>query len=311
MTAAEQIAKVLSCAYRSGSWWRSRCPVHGSRGAALALRDGDRGLVVHCHAGCDRQDILAELRRRRLLNNDGDSASAYRADPHKIERRREAEAADRRRRIAQAQDIWRSSYPAIGTSVQSYLRSRGITMEPPATLRMHGMRGPYGRHPSGERRPAMVGLVEHVEHGPVGAHLTFLAIDGSSKATVDPVRMSYGPVGGAAVRLAPAAEILLVGEGIETCMAAMQATVMPVWAALSTAGLKALVLPLPVHTVIILADHDINGAGERAAFAAAERWLAEGRRVSIAMPPEPGRDFNDVLLGRAYAGIREVHRGAT
>ena len=42
---------------------------------------------------------------------------------------------------------------------------------------------------------------------------------------------------GGAVRLAPAAEKLMVGEGIETVLAAMQATGMPGWAALSTSGL--------------------------------------------------------------------------
>jgi hypothetical protein len=38
----------------------------------------------------------------------------------------------------------------------------------------------------------------------------------------------------------------------------------------------------------------------------AERWLAEGRRVRLAMPPEPGSDFNDVLVGHAYARIEKV-----
>jgi putative DNA primase/helicase len=61
-----------------------------------------------------------------------------------------------------------------------------------------------------------------------------------------------------------------------------------------------------VHEVVILADHDENGAGERAARLAADRWLAEGRRVRIAMPPQPGTDFNDVMLGRAYARITEA-----
>jgi hypothetical protein len=98
MTPAERVAKVLSGAYRSGVWWRSRCPVHGSRGSTLALLDGDHGLVAHCHAGCDRQDILAELRRRGLLNNDGGRARAYRPDPDEMARLREVEAADRRRR---------------------------------------------------------------------------------------------------------------------------------------------------------------------------------------------------------------------
>ena len=69
MTAAE-IATALGRAQRSGRWWRCLCPVHGSRtghSATLALRDGDRGLVVKCWAGCDARDVLAELRRLGLL----------------------------------------------------------------------------------------------------------------------------------------------------------------------------------------------------------------------------------------------------
>jgi putative DNA primase/helicase len=304
---APEIAYALGSACRSGEWWRCRCPVHGSRGGTLALRDGERGLVVHCHAGCDRQAILAELHRQRLLDRSA-GFDERRSDPNPEaeRRRREAHAADRGRRIALALDIWNSSHPARGSIVETYLRSRGITMPLPPTLRLNGMHGPYGGHPSGERRPQMVGLVEHVEHGPVGTHVTLLAIDGSSKASLDPVRMSYGPIGGGSVRLAPAAESLLVGEGIETCMSAMQAMTMPAWAALSTSGLKSLMLPPVVRTVIILADNDVNGAGERAARAAAERWLAEGRCVRLAMPPEPGSDFNDVLVGRSCARTEEA-----
>ena len=70
-----------------------------------------------------------------------------------------------------------------------------------------------------------------------------------------------GSVGGGAVRLAPAQETLMVGEGIETCLAAMQATAMPAWAAVSTSGLKALVLPPTVRTIIILVDDDVSGGG--------------------------------------------------
>jgi len=89
---------------------------------------------------------------------------------------------------------------------------------------------------------------------------------------------------------------MMVGEGIETCLAAMQATGMPAWAALSTSGLLALVLPDIVRDVIVLADGD--DAGEAAAQDAALRWKREGRRVRIARPPH-GLDFNDMLLGRA------------
>ena len=58
---AEAIALALGAACRSGDWWRARCPVHRSNGATLALRDGWRGLVVHCHAGCLREEVVTEL----------------------------------------------------------------------------------------------------------------------------------------------------------------------------------------------------------------------------------------------------------
>lgn len=113
-----------------------------------------------------------------------------------------------------------------------------------------------------------------------------------------------GRAAGGAVRLAPAAETLMLGEGLETALAAMTATTLPAWAALSTSGLMTLALPAIVQRVVILADNDANGAGERAACTAAARWLAEGRRVHFAMPPAGGTDFNDMLIdrGRAEAG---------
>ena len=143
----------------------------------------------------------------------------------------------------------------------------------------------------------MVALVTRgVDDMPLAIHRTFLARDGSGKAPVDPQKMMLGPCRGGAVRLAPAGDVLMVGEGIETCLAAMQATGHPAWAALSTSGLRALDLPNDVRDVIVLADGD--DAGEAAARDAALRWKREGRRVRIAHPPQ-GMDFNDMLLGSA------------
>jgi hypothetical protein len=129
---------------------------------------------------------------------------------------------------------------------------------------------------------------------PVAVHRTFLAPQGTGKAPVEPVKMTLGPCRGGAVRLAPVTDPLMVGEGIETCLAAMSAsTGMPAWAALSTSGLRTLVLPDGVREVIVLADGD--DPGDAAARSAAARWKREGRRVRIARPPR-GSDFNDVLI---------------
>jgi hypothetical protein len=148
----------------------------------------------------------------------------------------------------------------------------------------------------------MVARVDNLNGELIGVHRTWLdhGLDGTWRR-LD--RASLGPIAGGAVRLAPAAETLMVAEGIETALAAMQAMRQPAWAALSTSGMMALRLPAMVSTVIILADHDRNGAGERAARTAAQRWLAEGRRVRIAIPPGPDTDFADVLADAACAPI--------
>ena len=46
--------------------------------------------------------------------------------------------------------------------------------------------------------------------------------------------------------------------------------------------------------VVIAADHDKNRTGMKAAEQAAELWASQGRKVSIALPPIPGADFNDM-----------------
>ena len=143
----------------------------------------------------------------------------------------------------------------------------------------------------------MVALVTcGTDNMPLAIHRTYLACDGSGKAPVDPQKMMFGPCRGGAVRLAAPSNVLMVGEGIETCLAAMQATGHPAWAALSTSGLRALDLPKNVRDVIVLADGD--NPGEAAARDCAWRWKREGRRVRIARPPQ-GMDFNDTLVDRA------------
>lgn len=64
MTAVE-FAKLIKLARRrSGSpWWDGCCPSHQDRRPSLSWRDGDRGLVVECRAGCAFEQIAAALGR--------------------------------------------------------------------------------------------------------------------------------------------------------------------------------------------------------------------------------------------------------
>jgi hypothetical protein len=188
--------------------------------------------------------------------------------------------------------VWNEATLAEGSRVEAYLHSRGLHLPIPEAIRFH----PGLKHSSGGIWPAMIALITRGFDGaPVGIHRTFLDRAHLGKAPIRPQRMMLGPCGGGAVRLGSPDEIIMIGEGIETCLAAMQAAGRPAWAALSTSGLRALTLPDAVHDVIILADGD--EAGEAAARNCARRWSREGRRVRIARPPW-GMDFNDLLIAQ-------------
>ena len=301
MTAAE-IASALGMARREGRDWRCRCPLHGGR--SLVLRDGEGGrLLVTCWGGCDRLKVLATLRGRGLLN-----PGILNYLPRVVAPARQRDTA----RAARALATWRGAPPTARTTVPTHLASRGITLaELPASLRFHS-HCPRPKDDAGNfvpPLPAMLALVEHVERGPVGLHCTYLRPDGSGKAALpkNKQRACFGPVGGGAVRfgMPQSGEWFAVGEGIETTLSVAVACSMPAWAALSADGIEKLVLPPEATHVVICADNDANGRGQRAARNAAQRWIAEGRRVRIALPP-PGFDFNDVLIGRWTVEARNV-----
>ena len=149
-------------------------------------------------------------------------------------------------------------------------------------------------HPEHGSHPAMIGLVLDTQGTPLAIHRTYLRADGTGKADVEPAKASLGPIWGGAVRLAPIAPELVIGEGIETSASAGLLIGLPAWAALSAGNLaKGLLLPPEVRAVVIATDPD--PPGETAAQQAAARWTAEGRAVRIARPDREGADFNDLL----------------
>jgi len=275
---------------RAGSGWTARCPAHDDRTPSLSLRDsGDGKVLVRCHAGCEQERVIAALRGRGLWGEGRSRAGTWTQGRKPVDREPDNDA----KRTERALAIWQLSKRSPETPVAAYLASRGLHLPPSDALRFH----PLLKHPSGDSWPAMIALVTRgSDDAPLAIHRTFLARDGAGKAPVDPHRMMLGPCRGGAVRLAEPGDVLMIGEGIETCLAAMQATGHPAWAALSTSGLRALDLPKAVRDVIVLADGD--GPGEAAARNCALRWKRDGRRVRIARPPK-GMDFNDMLVNRA------------
>ena len=145
----------------------------------------------------------------------------------------------------------------------------------------------------------MLAPVVDVNSVQTGVHMTFLKKDGSGKAELpkEYQRECRGAVRGGAIRLIPFEPDveLVLAEGLETSLAASELFGLPCWSALYAGGLCSLVLPPEVRRVVIAANNDGSGAGQRAALAAYDRWRDEGRSVRIVAPPVVGDDFNDAL----------------
>lgn len=100
------------------------------------------------------------------------------------------------------------------------------------------------------------------------------------------------------VRLTPDEDVttgLFIAEGLETALAGMAVGLRPMWSTGSTSIMRSLPVLAEIESLSIVADHDVNGAGEKAARAVEETWLAAGREVRVLMPEAPG-DLNDARL---------------
>lgn len=249
---------------------------------ALSITVKGEKLLLHCKkSGCAFEDILTACGIRR---------GHFEIDE---EARRQAEREQRKeieKRSRQAREIWLDTVEIAGTVAETYLRSRGITCELPASLRFH----PGCWHsPSCKRYPAMVARVD----GSAGfaVHRTYLTPHGA-KADIQPNKMMLGLTKGGAVRLRGDTGPLVVAEGIETALSIACGIIrgpFSVWAALSTSGMVSLKLPSTPRVITIAPDTE--EAGQSAAYQLAEKAHSLGWDVSILNPPY-GSDWNDVLI---------------
>ena len=281
----EELVGALGARPSGSGWYNCRCPAHSDRRASFGFRIGDQTIIFNCFAGCQRSEIVAALAEQSLwpVTLDGVPTDENIGSPES----RRIESLERILRID------RELVPIAGTWGAGYLRGRGITLASPDIMYHRKLWHPW----TGTSWRAMVACVRDVTGRPVALHSTYLNETlpfpplNAVKAPVEPVRVVTGPLKGNAVHLSPAGPTLLLGEGIETVLSAMQVMQMPGWAALISRNLPHVVLPVMVREVILLADNDV--AGERATAAAAARFVREGRQVHIARP-SIGSDFNDV-----------------
>ncbi|BCH23554.1 DUF7146 domain-containing protein [Mesorhizobium sp. L-8-3] len=200
--------------------------------------------------------------------------------------------------------LWHQTLPIGRSPAERYLRSRGLDLRripfDEQSLRFHPNCPFRLADGSVVRLPALVAAMVDVQSGAFrGVHRTALAPGGNGKADIPglgkPKKM-LGPASGACVKLSPDEDVttgLHIAEGIETALACLAMGFAPVWAALSSGGIAEFPVLGGVEALTIFADHDVNGAGLNAARRCAARWTDTRREVTIASPPEPGRDWAD------------------
>jgi hypothetical protein len=252
MASAASISSNLG-AQRQGHDWRCPCP--RECGYALSLADGEDGaLLAHCFGGCEFNDIIASLVEYGLLDSDGEVD----VSPSITLRVPEDPA-----RFEAARWMYDRLIPAAGTIVETYLRSRAITLPVPTVLRFGA-----APHRLGGLFPAMAAPVVNVDGNQTGIHCSYLRADGDGKADFNSSELQRecrGVIRGGSIRLAPhdPNRELIIGEGVETVLSAMELFGLPGWSAVSAGGLKTIDLPAAVRGVLISADNDERGCSQR------------------------------------------------
>jgi putative DNA primase/helicase len=271
-------------------------PGHSRRDRSLAVwlsATSPSGFIVHSYAGDDWQECQRYVCGRLGLppfapgRNDRPRLAYVRPEPS------EQEQADAKRRQDSIGGFWREASHPRGTLVEPYLNSRGLDELPEeiagSVIRFH----PACAFGEGERHPCMIALMRNIATDePIGIHRTALTPDGKKLG-----RKMLGAAAGAAIKLDADENVtqgLAIGEGVETCLAARQLGLRPVWALGSVAGIAKFPIIADVGGLHLLAENDVSGASDRAVEECKRRWLSAGREV-IVLRPKFGSDANEAL----------------
>jgi Toprim domain len=233
----------------------------------------------------ERRQETAEQRAARVKKQ-----AELQAQADARRRQREAEEADyARQQRVKAFRMWMRRQPGVGSIVERYLRSRGITCPLPGTLA-------YLRPARPDHHPAMIaafGIPDEPELGVLrlppmrlgGVHLTLLKPDGSGKArnADGHSKLTIGVGHDLPIVLAPPNDLggLVVAEGIEDALSAHQATGLGAWAAGTANRLPGLAPHVPDYIEAVTIQQDDDPAGRHYSEQLAEAVAVRGIDVFI------------------------------
>lgn len=294
------------------------CPVHGGKDGFRLFKDGSGGgICATCGAWADGFALLQWVKGWTFPETLEQVASALSLDEGEgkplpaipKDAKKPSPEQDRllRKRL---RDTWLEAVPLDhpkAAPVRKYLAGRGL--DPKVAIEFKDLRChpalPYVDDETGERRrfPALLALVRDDQGRPVTIHRTYLSREGRKADVAQPKKlMSPWPgrkISGGAVRLGAPGKLLGVSEGIETALAVIQTTGLPVWPTLGCTFLARFMPPEEVETLVVWADRDLSGVGEEAARELKDRVGIKTFILAPGIPIPKGKkslDWLDVLV---------------
>lgn len=210
----------------------------------------------------------------------------------------------------------------VAEPARLYLARRGLSIKAPDSLRYH----PSLRYFDGPKLvaeyPAIVMMVQGIDGSPVTINRIYLSPEGMKAPVESPKKMMSYPstrnVTGGAIRIVGPGPVMAVAEGLETALAVMEGTGLPVWCGLTAHLLENLILPDGTERVIVFADKDRpskqhpKGHGQEAARNLVLRLWEKGIQASAIVPPgeipngEKSLDWLDILRRDGKAGFPTI-----
>lgn len=293
MTLHRIVAALGGDIYSDGRRANVPAPGHSVQDRSVSLLLTAGRVVIHGFGGSDWRTVRDHLHDRGLIDHAGrltgrgrTGASTPKPDP--------------RVRLRTASDLWAGCHRMDGDdAADRYLRHRAVQgVGDVLNLGFHPEAPISVYRPHGRGRPALVARISDGEDRLTAVELTYLDPNGRLASGLRLPRKTVGQVpAGSAVRLAPAAREMLVGEGVVTTLSAMDRFQLPGWALMAANNLAAWTPPSPVRRLLIAADR--GAVGESAAARLGRRLALFGVEVRIGLPDPPFGDWNEVAVEAA------------
>lgn len=293
MTLHRIVAALGGDLYANGRRANIRAPGHSARDRSVSLLLTDDRVVIHGFGGSDWRIVRDYLRDGGFVDQAGRLTEGARPglpDPRP----------DLRVRLQTASDIWAGCRPINREDVADrYLRHRAVESVGGAlNLGFHPEVPIAVFRPCGRGRPALVARISDAQDRLTAVEVTYLDRNGRLASGLRLTRKAVGQVpSGCAVRLAPPAPEMLVGEGVVTTLSAMNRFQLPGWALMAANNLAAWSPPSSVRCLLIAADR--GAVGERAAARLQRRLAIVGLDVRILLPDLPFGDWNEAAVDAA------------